>query len=126
VNEQAIDREPRRGIDAPKLVTGVLLVTLGAVFLLDRFYLVNAREVLRLWPLWLIAFGVLRVLFPTRGRGRLAGFWPILIGGIFLLDTLNIMELDESWPLFIVGAGLLMVLRAFGMGQCRRRIQRVP
>lgn len=118
MNDQVID-QPQRGFDAPKLVMGVLLLTFGLAFLFDRLYWFDAGELFRLWPLWLIAFGVMRVAFPRRGRGRLAGFWPILIGGIFLLDTLDVMGLDDSWPLFIVGAGLLMVARAFGVGACR-------
>ena len=116
MNEQAMHREPERGFDAAKLVTGLLLVTFGLVFLLDRLYWLEAREMLRLWPLWLIAFGVIRVMFPSHHRGRLAGFWPILIGGIFLLDTLDVMALHDSWPLFIVGGGLIMVLRALRTG----------
>lgn len=109
--------EPDGGVDAGKLVTGLVLLTIGGIFLADRFFWVDARELFRLWPLWLIGFGVLRVLFPCRGRGRLGGFWPILIGGVFLLDTLRILELHDSWPLFIVGAGLLMVLRSASAGR---------
>ena len=101
-------------VDKGRLVTGLVLVTVGAVFLLDRLWLIDAREAFRLWPLWLIGFGVLRVLLPARGRGRLAGFWPILIGGVFLLDITDVTSVQDSWPIFIVGAGLLMVLRAAG------------
>lgn len=108
----------RRGIDAPKLVTGLFLVALGLAFLFDRLYWWDTHELLRLWPLWLIAFGLLRVAFPRDGRSRLAGFWPVLIGGIFLMDTLDTLSIRESWPLFIVGGGLLMMLRASGIG-CR-------
>jgi hypothetical protein len=115
VNEQTV-RESR-GIDGGKLGIGLLLLALGVVFLLDRLFWIDAGEAFRLWPLWLMAFGVIRILFPaSRGcarRGsRLAGFWPLLIGGIFLMDVLDVLHLHDSWPLFIVGAGLLMVLRA--------------
>ena len=113
------------GLDMAKLVMGVLLVTLGAVFLFDRMFWIDLHDVWRLWPLWLIAFGVIRVAWPRRGRSRLAGLWPIVIGGIFLLDTQHIMSIDESWPLFIVVAGLMMVLRSVGVGDCRRSAERV-
>jgi hypothetical protein len=116
VNDHVIRQEPERRVDASKLVVGLLLVTFGLAFLFDRLYWFDAFELVRLWPLWLILFGVARILFPSRGRGRLAGFWPLLIGGIFLLDTQDILPLHDSWPLFIVGAGLLMTLRAMGVG----------
>ena len=113
--------QPERGLDMGKLVMGLLLVTLGGAFLFDKLYLFDIGDMLRLWPLWLIAFGVIRLAWPRPGRSRIAGFWPILIGGVFLLDTLHIMSLEDSWPLFIVGGGLLMVLRSVGVGGCCRR-----
>lgn len=125
MNEQLAQHQSERGFDTSKLVTGLLLLTFGMLFLVDRFYWFDASQVFRLWPLWLIAFGVLRIAFPCRGRGRLAGFWPVLIGSIFLLDTLDVLHIGESWPLFIVGAGLLMVLRAVGYGVCDRHRERV-
>lgn len=115
----------RQGIDIGKLLVGLLLVTLGVLFLFDRLFWMDLGEGLRLWPLWLMAFGAIRILFPAMGRHgrratRLAGFWPLLIGGIFLMDTLRVMDLHQSWPLFIVGIGVLMVLRSMGGDGCRR------
>ncbi len=113
-------QEPQRGLDMPKLAMGLFLVALGVAFLFDRLYWWDTHEALRLWPLWLIGFGLLRVAYPRRGRSRIAGFWPIMIGGIFLMDTLDVVHIHDSWPLFIVGGGLLMMLRATGVGRCDR------
>jgi hypothetical protein len=108
----------------PKLLTGLFLVALGATFLLDRFYWWDTHDLFRLWPLWLIAFGAIRVAYPRHRRSRLAGFWPILIGAIFLMDSLRVMSINESWPLFIVGGGILMMLRASGVGRCSPAVGR--
>ncbi len=110
--------EPEPGLNARKLAMGLFLVAFGLVFLFDRLLWINVPDLFRLWPVWLIAFGVLRVAFPGRRRSRLAGFWPILIGAIFLMDVLDVMSVHDSWPLFIVGGGLLMMLRAIGSGAC--------
>ena len=118
MNEQMIDQPQRGGMDMAKFTMGLFLIGVGATFLFDRFYGWNSHEVLRLWPLWLIAFGVIRVAYPGRGRSRIAGFWPVLIGSIFLMDTLDVMHIHDSWPLFIVGGGILMMLRATGVGRC--------
>lgn len=120
MNEE-LTHEPRRGMDMPKLTMGLFLVAIGLTFLFDRLYWWNSHEVFRFWPLWLIGFGVLRVSYPRPGRSRIAGFWPILIGGIFLMDTLDVMSINDSWPLFIVGGGILMMLRATGVGRCERQ-----
>ncbi len=110
--------QPEPGFDKSKLAMGLFLVAFGMVFLFDRLFWINVHEVFRLWPIWLIGFGAIRIAFPARGRSRLSGFWPILIGTIFLFDTLDVMSIHDSWPLFIVGGGLLMVLRATGVGRC--------
>lgn len=127
MNEQSTtDQMPAgpRPVDTGKLVWGLMFVAVGMIFLFDRVFWIDLHEVLRLWPLFLIAFGVLRVLFPGSGRcgrgSRLAGFWPILIGGIFLADTMDVIHLHDSWPLFVVGMGVLMVLRATGAGSHRK------
>jgi hypothetical protein len=120
VNDQPV-RESRGGFDMPKLAMGLFLVALGLAFLFDRLFWWDAHEFLRLWPVWLIGFGLLRVAYPREGRSRLAGFWPVLIGGIFLLDTLDVVPVSHSWPLFIVGAGILMMLKGAGAGRRRHR-----
>jgi hypothetical protein len=116
---------PRSGVDGGKLAMGVLLVAFGFVFLADRYFWVDAHEAFRLWPLLLIAYGAVKVAFPGGGRcgrgSRLSGFWPLLIGGIFLADMLDVMTLHDSWPLFIVGIGVVMVLRAMGAGRSTRQ-----
>lgn len=117
MNAQSV--QPTRGrIDGSKLALGLFLVALGLTFLFDRLDWWDHHELFRLWPLWLIAFGVLRVAFPRHRRSRIAGFWPILIGTLFLLDSLDVMGIGESWPLFVVGSGILMMLRAAGAGRC--------
>lgn len=123
MNEQLAGASGRR-LDMPKLATGLFLVALGAVFLLDRLHWWDSHELVRYWPLWLIGFGAIRVAYPRRGRSRLAGFWPILIGSILLMHTLDIMRMDDSWPLFIVAGGLLMMLRAAGVGGGERHHDR--
>lgn len=117
--------EARPGVDSGKLAMGVLFVAFGAIFLLDRFFWIDPRETFRLWPLLLIAYGLVKIIFPGQGRcgrgSRLGGFWPLLIGGVFLADMLDVMALHESWPLFIVGIGIVMVLRAVGVDRSAER-----
>jgi hypothetical protein len=121
MNDVIEPNQARPGVDGGKLAMGVMLVAFGLVFLLDRLFWVDASEAFRLWPLLLIAYGVVRIAFPSqrgcRRGSRLAGFWPLLIGGIFLADELDVLMLHDSWPLFIVGAGILMVLRSTGAGK---------
>jgi len=48
----------------PSLTVPVLLITLGAVFLVDQF--VPGWGISKTWPVLLVVFGVLRLLDSTR------------------------------------------------------------
>lgn len=87
-------------------VFGALLIVLGTLMLLSRLDLPGHWEFEGLWPVLLIVLGVGRFV-SQRSDGRPgAGLGLALAGLIFLLHTQEVMSLRDSWPLFIVGAGL--------------------
>src|SRR3989442_6430356 len=92
-------RQHRRG--APAFL-GVLLVSLGVLFLLDNLGLIEVRTLIRTyWPLLLVAWGAARLLFG-RGSEQLLGGFAIVGGGILLGNQLlgwglGIWQL--LWPL---------------------------
>ena len=119
-------REERSGIG-----TGVLLITIGLLFMADRQGYASFD---RLWPVILIVLGAISLLFPRervmhvgvvtgrrgaarRVRSRFSGgLWLIFIGGLFLANQNHWLSIRESWPLFIVAGGLAMIA-----GNIRRR-----
>ncbi len=93
-----------------QLVTGVLMITVGLIFLADRLDLVPGLDMSRLWPVVLIVMGASRFTVTGRnGRRGGGGAWLIFLGGIFLLETFDILPMSQSWPLFIVAGGLSML-----------------
>lgn len=112
-----------------RLPTGaVWLIGLGLFFLLSSagFHIISGRLLV---PFLLIGFGVFSFVkrMTATGQGlendgtefyrwRLAhalngAAWMVLIGVIFLLEALHIMRWGSSWPLFLILAGVLMVVR---------------
>jgi hypothetical protein len=85
---------------AAQVVTGVVLIALGLLFLADRMMFTHAFS--RYWPVLLIVWG----LGHAAARRKGGGVWLIGTGVILLLHTLDIFPLNDSWPLFIVIAGL--------------------
>lgn len=98
--------------------TGLMLITIGLIFLADRNGYGGFGN---FWPLILIVMGASKLLFPgdrsiragvVAGRRgcsretRYSGLWLILVGGIFLLHQNHIISIRESWPLFIVAGGV--------------------
>jgi hypothetical protein len=49
-------------------------------------------------------------MFSARAEGRAGGgYWLLFLGGVFLLHTYRVLTLEQSWPLFIVMAGLSVI-----------------
>ena len=44
-------------------------------------------------------------------RALTGSVWVILVGVIFLLASLNILSWGKSWPLYIIVAGVIAILR---------------
>jgi len=87
-----------------QVTMGVVLVAVGLILLGDQLGLSVSWNIGRLWPLVLIVLGAARVASPHQSGA--SGYMLFLIGVIFLLHTFDYMTLDQSWPLFIVAAGL--------------------
>ena len=63
----------------------------------------------RLWPVIFVVIGLGK--FLRRDEDSFAsGVFFLFLGGIFLMHTFRILTLSHSWPLFIVMAGLSMIL----------------
>ena len=90
-----------------QLTAGMLIVTVGVLMLagqLDVFH-----DFGRMWP---IVFVVLAFSSfakqddPNRVGGAL---WFLFMAGIFFMHNFRVLRLHDSWPLFIVAAGLGMI-----------------
>jgi predicted membrane protein len=98
----------------PQVILGALIVALGVIFLLDNFDIVRGREIIRYWPVLLIAFGVSKLVDPGRSRSRLVGFIFTFVGAALLADRMYILNfhLWDWWPLIIVIIGGTMIWRS--------------
>lgn len=91
------------------LVSGLLLIVVGLLFLAANFDAMPALHFGRLWPVILIAIGAGKILFPE-GGARASGLPLLLVGCIFLAHNYRVIRLEDSWPLFIVAAGISMLV----------------
>ena len=101
---------------ASQLTTGTIIIVVGLLLLAGQFDL--GWHFGRLWPLILIILGIGRYLSTGSDGRRGSGLWLLFIGGIFLLNNFRILMIHNSWPLFIVFVGVMMV---FGRDWDRRR-----
>ena len=99
---------------AGRFVAGGILVLLGVLFLLDNLDVVDAREILRFWPVILIALGLTRLLAPRRPEQITGGVVLLFLGGVFLLRALHVswFRLRSVWPLLLVLIGGMIIWQA--------------
>jgi len=109
-------------VNVSRIVFGLFIAWIGTIFILEQMGLVDLGNVWRFWPVFLIVIGLAK-LFQPGGRGLGAAFFFIAIGTAFLLDSLNVVELDWRylWPGLLVFAGLSMVFRGVRWGAANPR-----
>src|SRR5262245_11565260 len=101
----------RGGVTA-HLVFGLIIMFVGVILALDVLDLVNARDILRYWPVALLAFGVADLTQGGDRGSRVRGSFLTLFGGWWLLTTLHVLPSHSwrlFWPLLLVIAGAALV-----------------
>lgn len=108
-------RRAERGLTGQVLM-GVLVIALGLLFLLDNLDLIDVRSALSFWPLVFIVAGVAKLLDTSSPQGYLLGLSGIGVGVLMILQRMGIIDFSwrAAWPLLLIGAGVMLVVRALG------------
>ena len=102
-------------INTGRLVAGLALVTVGALYLLDQAGSVDAGSVMsRWWPLVIVAIGLAQLIVSPRA---FVGPTIIMLAGVLLLgSTLDLYDVNVwalIWPAIIIFVGFSVI---FGHG----------
>ena len=120
-------REFRREIGSfpmtPRVIVGLLIVGFGAALLLDNLDLMEAGDLIRFWPIALMAIGAAKLLQDEDRSGRIAGGIFLGVGTLIAIQNFVFREMDfwRWWPLAVVGFGAMIVARAFRGNQDNRQ-----
>jgi hypothetical protein len=106
----------RNPIAGTKLIVGLFFTVVGVLMTADNLDLFDAWYVLRWWPAVILLVGVLKLADPGR---RLVGVILTVLGALLLASNLEWwswrFSISDLWPLLLIGAGVAMVARAFGV-----------
>jgi hypothetical protein len=105
-NNQEQRRFPGGGIT---FIPGLILIAMGALFLLDNLHIVPFGRIWAYWPAILIALGLWKLVDSSFAGGRVVGGVLTLTGALFLGDTLGYFRVEDWWPLLLIGVGLLLL-----------------
>ena len=106
--------EHKTNRNSGKALMGVLLISLGVIFLLGTFGMVDLPSIWHWWPAILIVIGAAQVIAPSSGKQAASGVSLILIG-LWLFACLNHwygLRFRNAWPILLVIFGLESVVTA--------------
>jgi len=106
-------RRAERGMTG-QVVLGLMVIVVGLLFLLDNLDILDLHDAVAFWPLVFIFAGVAKLLDTSTPSGYLIGLAGIGIGTVMILNRLGIIYITwrMAWPLFLIGAGAVLVYRA--------------
>ena len=89
-----------------RLLVGVALLVLGALWTMDNLGLTDASEFTRWWPVLLIVFGVAKVLGWGARRSAFSGAMWLVAGGWLLLHAFGIVHAGFAG---VMSLGLILI-----------------
>ncbi len=95
-----------------QLIAGLAIAGLGVLLALQSVLDFRFYNFSPLWPLVVIAFGVIRLVSTDERRKRAGALVLTAVGCWLLINSLEIYGLDwgESWPILLILIGLAKII----------------
>ena len=95
------------------IVFGLILTTVGVLFLLHNLDVFYIHDIWRYWPLLLIVAGLSKAMWG-RGGERMVGAVALFIGCVFFVDNVFgwHVHLGQLWPVILVIVGISVVVQS--------------
>jgi hypothetical protein len=96
-----------------RLIPALIVIGIGVLFLLNNLNILYVSDWARYWPVILIAIGLVKLVDANTPAGHVAGAIFVGVGTVLLGQTLGYLNvrMHDLWPLFLIGAGLLMLFQ---------------
>ena len=105
-----------------RIAAGLIVVAVGVALLVDNLDIADTRMIAHLWPFVVLILAFARLTSPRLdrhgGRARLGAGWLLVVGVWGLISEFRLWDLGygRSWPLLVIGAGIMMVIRSLVVG----------
>ena len=112
MEQQVTDSREQWRHSSERFVPAIVLISVGAIFLLNNLHIVAVHQIVLYWPTILIAVGVMQLIDSAFPAGRAAGGVLAGAGAILLARNLGYLDIafHDLWPLILIGVGVLMLL----------------
>jgi len=98
----------------PAVLNGGALIIVGVFFLLQQLGILSFN----FWAVFVVFIGILRIAQSLDSEGRLWGLLLVAFGVALELNDRGFsrLRLDHVWPVFVIGAGIILMWRAYYQG----------
>ena len=98
-----------------RILFGLAVIGIGLLALLDNLRIFDIALLRTFWPLGLVIWGLSSLAWPHRRGSGLFGLVLIAVGLALTAQQLGYLQFRwrDWWPVFIIVAGLSIVLRGF-------------
>jgi predicted membrane protein len=95
------------------LFTGLVVIIIGVFFLAKTMGFIPDINLSDYWPVFLLFFGTMRIIYPHSNRSFFWGPVFIVVGGAFLAKNLHYIDYDilKLWPVLPILVGINIILR---------------
>jgi len=98
-----------------RLWFGLIILVVGVLFTLDNLGVLDAGELLRWWPVLILAAGLLRLVRARSGAAVTGGLIVTFIGVLLLDSNMNFLpgRMWNYWPVLMILFGASIMMRAW-------------
>jgi len=102
---------PKQSFFDIRIVFAMFIIIAGAALLLENLGVIRNVNIFEWWPLILIVIGAGQIINSRKSSPSIGGIILLVIGIIFLGNSLDIFWLDwgDIWPILLILAGLLIL-----------------
>lgn len=99
-----------------RFTPAVILIAVGAIFLLDNLHILPVHDVTDYWPVALMIVGAFKLADARTQKGQTVGGVLLVGGGIVLAANLGLIPVnaDDLWPLALIAVGVFMLVNRTG------------
>lgn len=97
------------------LVTGLILISIGGIFLMDRFEMLDIAQLWHYWPVFIALFGISNMICAEKSSQFIHGCFQLILAGWLYVSIEHVWgwSFRTSWPLLLIGYGISIVLSGF-------------
>lgn len=107
------------------VIIGLVLICLGAAFLLENLNLIYIEDILQFWPCAIIAIGL--VTLWNRGVFSVWGQILVICGALLQVIELGFdIFIEVWWPVLVIWVGLLVIIKAFLPSRKHLEVKEIP